>query len=61
MRGYQCEVCGGNCDAGELVGGKRPECLEAERIAIIMQDRKVQLIHAPFEQMILNFGGYENG
>lgn len=25
-----CEICGGNCDNGELVQGICPECLEKE-------------------------------
>lgn len=58
MRSYICEDCKGHCDAGELIGGKCPECREKERHREAMQDRKVKLSNAPFEQMTLDLGGY---
>lgn len=61
MRSYICEDCKGHCDAGELVGGKCPECREKERHREAMQDRKVKLLNAPFEQMSLDLGGYAVG
>lgn len=56
MRSYICEACNGNCDAGELIGGKCPECREKERLYMTTQDRKVKLLNAPFEQMALDLG-----
>lgn len=26
MKGYQCKICGGLCDPGELVGGVCADC-----------------------------------
>lgn len=53
LRNYECSVCHGNCDPGELVGGKCPECLEKERLAIVTQGKAVSLLNAPWEQMKL--------
>lgn len=61
MRSYICEDCKGHCDAGELIGGKCPECLEKERLYMTTQDRKVKLLNAPFEQIVLDLGGINNG
>lgn len=61
MYNYICDVCKAHCDAGELVGGKCPECLENERLHIIMQDKQAKLLNATFEQMRLDFGGIRNG
>lgn len=60
MGRYECSVCGGNCDPGELVGGICVECLEEQRVAIVMQDKAVSLLNAPWEQMKLDFGGMKN-
>ena len=57
MSRYECSVCGGNCDPGELVGGVCLDCLEEQRIAIVTQDKAVSLLNAPWEQMKLEFGG----
>lgn len=57
MYRYICEKCQGYVDPGELVGGKCQECLEDERLQIIMQDSKVKLLNAKFEQMKLDLGG----
>ena len=57
MGRYECSVCHGNCDPGELVGGVCVDCLEEQRIAIVMQDKAVSLLNAPWEQMKLDFGG----
>ena len=57
MNRYKCSVCGANCDPGELVGGICVECLEEQRIAVVMQDKVVSLLNAPWEQMTLDFGG----
>ena len=53
MNRYKCSVCGGNCDPGELVGGVCVECLEEQRVAIVMQDKVISLLDAPWEQMKL--------
>lgn len=57
MRNYECSVCHGNCDPGELVGEKCLECLEKERLTTVMQNKAVRLLNAPYEQMKLDFGG----
>ena len=61
MRSYICEDCKGHCDAGELVGGKCPECREKERICMVLQDKRVRWMNGSFEQIELNFGGIKNG
>ena len=61
MNRYKCSVCGASCDPGELVGGVCVECREKHRIAIAMQNKAISLLNAPWEQMILNFGGINNG
>ena len=60
MSSYECSVCHGNCDPGELVGGICVECLEEQRIAIVTQNKVVSLLNAPWEQMTLGFGGMRN-
>lgn len=57
MSRYECSVCHGNCDPGELVVGVCVECLEEQRVAIVMQNKAVSLLNAPWEQMKLDFGG----
>lgn len=57
MFSYECSVCHGNCDPGELVNGVCLECLEEQRIAIVTQNKVVSLLNAPLEQMKLDFGG----
>ena len=54
---HKCSICGDNCDPGELVGGICLDCLEEQRVAIVMQDKAVSLLNAPWEQMKLEFGG----
>ena len=61
MGRYECSVCGGNCDPGELVGGVCVECLEKQRITIVMQNKIFSLLNAPWEQMKLDFGGINSG
>ena len=61
MSRYECSVCGGNCDPGELVGGICVECLEEQRVAIVMQNKVFSLLNAPWEQMELDFGGMNSG
>ena len=53
MHSYECSACGANCDPGELVGGICLDCLEEQRVAIVMQDKAVSLLNAPWEQMKL--------
>ncbi len=57
MNRYKCSVCGANCDPEELVGGICLDCLEEQRIVIVMQNKVVNLLNAPWEQMELDFGG----
>ena len=54
---YECSVCHGNCDPGELVNGVCLECLEKKRLSIVTQNKVIQLLNAPWEQMKLNLGG----
>ena len=61
MGRYECSVCGGNCDPGELVGGICLDCLEEQRIAVVMQNKAVSLLNARWEQMKLDFGGMNSG
>ena len=58
---YKCSVCGGNCDPGELVGDICLDCLEEQRVTIVMQNKAVSLLNAPWEQMKLEFGGINSG
>ena len=39
MFNYECSECHGNYDPGELVGGVCLECMEKQRIAVIMQSQ----------------------
>ena len=57
MSRYECSVCGANCDPGELVGGVCLECIEKQKIEIMMQNKVFNLLNAPWEQMKLYFGG----
>ena len=57
MHSYECSVCHGNCDPGELVGGICLDCLEEQKLAIVMQDKAASLLNARWEQMKLDFGG----
>ena len=50
MHRYKCDKCGGNCDAGELIGGICPECLEEEGMAISLQEKVVMQLCPPFGQ-----------
>lgn len=61
MRSYECSVCHGNCDPGELVGEICLDCLEEQRITIIKQNKTVSLLNAPWEQMKLDLGGMNSG
>ncbi len=49
----KCEICGGNCDNGELRGGVCPECREEERLRQITEDRKAKAMNSPCYQMEL--------
>ena len=53
MNSYECSVCHGNCDPGELVGGICLECLEEQKMAVVMQSNIVKLLNAQWEQMSL--------
>ena len=62
MYKYECDVCHGNCDAGELVNGVCPECLEEQRHRIVAGDKVRRMLNAPYEQMKLDLvGGNING
>ena len=47
----KCEICGGNCDNGELVGGKCSECLEEERQRQARADTVAKMLNSQTEQM----------
>lgn len=57
MYEYKCEICHGNCDVGELVGGVCPECLEEQRRQIVARNKVRRLVNAPYEQLEFDFGG----
>ena len=58
MSRYECSVCGGNCDPGEIVNGVCLECMENKRQAMVTQNKVVSLLNAPWEQMKLELGGF---
>lgn len=55
---YKCSKCGGNCDAGELIGGICPDCLEEQEKKEKTFDRYLFMITANAEQMELFGGNY---
>ena len=55
MGNYECSVCHGNCDPGELVGGVCPECLEEQTRQMLMRDKVRRLVIAPYEQLEFDF------
>lgn len=57
MRRYECDICHGNCDAGELVGGVCPECMEEQTRQMLTRDKVRRLVIAPYEQLEFDFGG----
>lgn len=57
MYRYKCDICHGNCDAGELVDGVCPECLEEQRRQIVARNKVRRLVNAPYEQLKFDFGG----
>ena len=50
---YKCDVCGGNCDCGELVGGVCLECLEDQKQEQLANTQIARMINSPFYQMRL--------
>lgn len=56
MRNYECSVCNGICDPGELIGNTCIECLEKERIRMQKRERVRRMQASPFEQMKFDFG-----
>lgn len=61
MYKYQCSVCGGNCDAGELVNHVCPECIEEQKKKELMQSDLFMIMKSPFEQMELSLGELNDG
>lgn len=58
---YECRICHGICDPGELIGGICRECEEEERQRQIRASSVARMISGPFRQMELNLEGvYEN-
>lgn len=55
MRNYECKVCHGICDPGELTGYTCIECREKERLEILSKERAIKLSASPFEQMEFRF------
>lgn len=51
---YQCSVCGGNCDCGELVGGVCLECLEEQKQEQLANTQIARMMNSPFYQMKLD-------
>ena len=50
---YKCDVCGGNCDCGELVGGVCLECLEEQKQEQLVSTKIARIINGPFYQIKL--------
>lgn len=50
---YKCDVCGGNCDCGELIGGVCLECLENQKQEQLVNTHVARIINGPFYQMKL--------
>lgn len=50
---YKCDVCGANCDCGELVGGVCLECLEEQKQEQLASTKFARIINGPFYQIKL--------
>ena len=50
---YKCDVCGANCDCGELVGGVCLECLEEQKQEQLVSTKFARIINGPFYQIKL--------
>lgn len=47
----KCEICGGNCDNGELIGGVCLECLEEEKQRRMRADTVARMMNSRTEQL----------
>lgn len=54
MYRYQCAICHGNCDAGELINGICIECLAIEQQNMMRTSTITKIINSPSYQMELN-------
>ena len=61
MKTYECHVCHGMCDPGELIGGVCPECIEEERQRKIRSESVIKMMHSQSYQMELSLEGLRNG
>ncbi len=52
-----CEVCGGNCDNGEVIQGICLECRELKEKEIARDILSEKLLHSDFHQMGLGLEG----
>lgn len=50
---YRCNVCGGNCDCGELVGGVCLECREEQNKKQLSSTQITNMMNSSFYQMNL--------
>ncbi|MCM1128227.1 MAG: hypothetical protein NC429_17385, partial [Lachnospiraceae bacterium] len=48
-----CNKCGANCDSGEIVGNRCPECWEQERQMRAQSEHAFRVMTSPFYQMDL--------
>ena len=55
-----CEVCGGNCDNGELIQGICPECRELKEKEINRNILSEKLLHSDFFQMSFGLEGMDD-
>lgn len=55
-----CEICGGNCDHGELIQGICSECLELKEKEIARNALSEKLLKSDFFQMSFELNGVEN-
>lgn len=49
----KCPVCHGNCDPGEIIGNKCPECREQERQMRERDEYAFRVMTSPYYQMDL--------
>lgn len=49
----ECPVCHGNCDPGEIVGGRCLDCMEQERQMQERSEHAFKIMTSPFYQMDL--------
>lgn len=61
MGRYECKICHGICDPGELTGGVCQECAEEEQQKQIRAASVVRMLNGPFKQMELRLEGIGNG